>query len=469
MTTVLIVAHVLGFVSSIAALRSSRTSQGAIAWIVALNTFPWVVVPAYWMLGQSRFKGYVSARSSGDHRFRTALSWVHTRIEPFVREMPPDTGRLDALERLARMPFTSGNHARLLINGEATFRSIFDGIDAARAYVLVQFFIVHDDGLGRDLQQRLIAKARTGVPVFFLYDEIGSYSLPRSYLRALRHGGVHVSSFHSSQAFTHRFQIVFRNHRKVVVVDGKVGWLGGHNVADVYLGAQTKLGRWRDTHLCLEGPAVLGLQLSFMEDWFWATREMLDLEWNPRECPSPNQKVLILPSGPADSCETASLMVHHAINSARTRFWIASPYFVPDEGVQQALHLAALRGVDVRVLIPENPDHWLVYLSAYAFVGDMIRSGVHVHRYGPGFLHQKVFLVDDWLSGVGSVNVDSRSFRLHFEITALTLGKEFASEVETMLQNDLAQSREMTLKELERRPWRWRVASSAAYLTAPVL
>jgi cardiolipin synthase len=356
----------------------------------------------------------------------------------------------------------------LLVDGPATFASILAGIDAAREFVLIQFYIVRDDELGREIRDHLIAKSRAGVRVYFLYDEVGSHQLPAAYGETLEAGGVQFRAFHSTRGSGNRFQLNFRNHRKIVVVDGRVGWVGGHNVGDEYVGRDPRAPKWRDTHVRIEGPAALELQLSFVEDWRWATDETLDLAWEPHAAADGDATVLIVPSGPADRLETASLMFQQAIHTARTRIWIASPYFVPDEAVLAALHLARLRGVEVRVVIPDEPDSLLVAYSTWAFVGPLLESGVEFWRYEPGFLHEKVFLVDDLLAGVGTANFDNRSFRLNFEVTALVVDRAFAAALQGMFEADLARSRAMTLDEVRARPWWFRALARAAYLTAPI-
>ena len=214
--------HVLGFVSSIHAVMSARTSQGSIAWAVVLNTFPYLAVPAYWVLGRSQFDGYVTARREGDLDLGSLVGEAAARLEA-LRLSPEETPpAARAAERMVDLPFLRGNAVDLLIDGEDTFASILGGIDRARDYILFQFFIVKDDQLGREIQSRLIAKAREGVRVYFLYDEVGSYALPRRYKNELRDAGVQVYDFHTQQGPRNRFQINFRNHRKVVVVDG--GW-----------------------------------------------------------------------------------------------------------------------------------------------------------------------------------------------------------------------------------------------------
>ena len=463
------VAHTLGILSSIDALMSTRTAPGAVAWIDSLSTFPYVTVPVYWVFGRNRFNGYVIGRREDDSRLYRELASKMALVEEHATDLPSDQPKLDVLQHLAKLPLLGGNRAELLIDGEAAFDSMLAGIDNARHYLLVQFYIVRDDTLGRELKRRLEARARAGVRVHFLYDEIGSYRLPRRYIAELRAAGVEVRPFHSTQGSGNRFQLNFRNHRKIIVADGQHGWVGGFNVGDEYLGRDPRIGQWRDTHMKVSGPAVFSLQLSFLEDWHWASGELLDFEWQPAPAAANGVPVLMLPSGPADRFETASLMVQHALASARTRAWITSPYFVPDESVLNALKLAALRGVDVRVLIPERPDNLLTWLAAYAFIGPLLEAGVHVHRYQAGFLHGKTLLIDDSGAAVGTVNLDNRSFRLNFEITAWVLDEAFGGDMARMFEADFARSREMSLDELRALPWWFRAASRAAHLTAPVL
>ncbi len=464
---IIAIAHILGVFSSVSALMATRTSQGAIAWIVALNSFPLITVPAYWIFGRNKFKGYVTARHALDDQHDEQIEIVRRLVEPF-RFKPENKQGTMAGEKLAQLPILGSNAVDLLIDGEQTFDSIIEGIDQAREYILVQFYIIHDDGLGQRLKGALLDKVRQDVRVFLLYDEIGSHSLPKSYLEEMRSAGIAVHSFQSTRGSSNRFQLNFRNHRKIVVVDGKAGWIGGHNVGDEYLGKNPKFGRWRDTHVKITGPAVLEMQVSFLEDFHWATDTVPDVAWKPVPAPEGDAAVLILPSGPADDLETASLMYQQAIHGAQQRIWIASPYFVPDESVLSALHLAALRGVEVRILIPDVADKKLVYYSAYAFVGELLREGIEIYRYLPGFLHEKVFLIDDRVAGIGTANFDNRSFRLNFEITALIVEQGLTTEVEKMFQEDFAQSEKMTVQDVESKPWWFKMLARASYLTAPI-
>ena len=329
---------------------------------------------------------------------------------------------------------------------------------------------MHDDQLGRELKERLIARANDGVRVYFLFDEIGSIGLPATYLRELRAAGVQIFPFHTRKGMGNRFQLNFRNHRKIVVVDGQSAWVGGHNVGDEYLGKNLKIGHWRDTHVRIDGPGAIGAQLSFAEDWHWATDEIPeDLNWSAESPPGGDKMVLVIPSGPADELETASLMFTQAINAATRRIWIASPYFVPDDAVVQAIQLAGLRGVDVRILIPEKSDSTVVTLAAYSFFDQVTATGARIYRYDGGFLHQKVALIDDRAATIGTANFDNRSFRLNFEVTAVVVGPEIAAEVERMFEQDFENSRLMEASEYEDKPLWFRFAVRLARLSAPVL
>ncbi len=467
--TFLFIIHVLGLLSAFKAIMESRTAQGAIAWVIFLVTVPIVAVPAYWILGRSRFKGYTKAREYVEKAGSDVLDRLRREMGEYRHSSLDGRHAVTVAEALADTPFTHANEVELLIDGEATFESILSGIARAKSYVLFQFFIVHDDELGRRVQRQLIQKARSGVPVYFLYDEIGSHSLDRDYLEELRSAGVRVSAFGTRRGWKNQFQLNFRNHRKVVVVDGKAAWIGGHNVGDEYLGKDPRFGHWRDTHLRFAGPAVLGAQLSFAEDWYWATKSLIpQLDWTPRPSSKGDASILVIPTGPADAMETAELMFLHAIDVAREQLWIASPYFVPDDAIVHALQLAGLRGVDVRILIPDKPDHLIVWLSAFSYFNEAGKTGVRFYRYRDGFLHEKVMLIDHQVVTVGTANFDNRSFRLNFEITTVVEEEEFARRVEAMFLDDFAHSELQPIDLVDRKPYWFRVAVRLARLSAPI-
>lgn len=457
--------YIAAIAGSIHAARTARTPQGAVGWVVFLLAVPFLAVPIYLILGHHRLKGYLIARRE--------TSRVVEAIRDFGKRHAPDpdslTMNLGPFEYCADLPVVKGNSGTLLIDGPVAFDEIFAAIDAAESYVLAQFFIIHDDELGRAFQDRLIAAAQRGVTVRLLTDAVGSMGLPESYYAKLRDAGVNVVDPKKTRGPRFRFQINYRNHRKTVIVDGHVGFTGGLNVGDEYVGRSTVFGHWRDTHIKLIGPMVKQLQLIFVEDWHWSTNEaLLDaLHWLPHEDKT-DAVGLIVATGPGDASETGSLLFFSAIAAAQDRIWIASPYFVPDIDILTALRHAALRGVDVRVLVPDVIDHRIPWLAAFAYFDEIIESGVRIFRYTNGFMHQKVFVVDDTLAAIGTTNLDNRSFRLNFENMALFFDQRMAAEVDEMLRTDFSHSFELT-ELLESQPPHIRYGAPVARLFAPLL
>lgn len=473
-TEVLAVVAALLYILSIAfaleAIMKARTSQGAIAWTISLFAIPFIALPCYLVFGRNKFDGYLEQRSEIERVSRDLVKRTSDSVEQHVMPITGDSLLYTGLFNLARMPATQGNKVDLLIDGEQTFDSILTGLKAAREYIMFEFYIIRDDDLGKRLGRVLSEKAKAGVKVFLLFDEIGSRQFRRTRLcRSLETSGVRVASFNTTQGRRNRFQLNFRNHRKIVVVDGEAAWIGGHNIGDEYLSKNKRIGHWRDTHTKVQGPAVLGAEIVFATDWRWATREPINLNLEFAAKTQGTSNVLVFPSDPATEYEEASLMYHQMIVDARKRIWIASPYFVPDRGIISALQLAALRGVDVRIIIPDEPDGPFVGMANWSYTKELMPVGVKVYRYQDGFMHQKVFLMDDYISGVGTANFDNRSFRLNFEITLLVDDPQFSEKVETMLQTDMARSRQVTSEELAAKPFWFPLAMGIARLFSPVL
>jgi cardiolipin synthase len=446
------------------AIVSARTSQGAVGWVVFLMAAPYVGVLVYLFLGHHRYRGYMISRRSS----KRVIEGVRHYASAHAPQVVP---RIDPLpfEKIADLPAVRGNALTPLIDGQATFDAIFAAIDAAERYVLVQFFIVHDDEIGRAFQDRLTAAAARGVQVRFMADAVGSKSLPSAWLDTLRHAGVTVADPANGQRPRQRFQINFRNHRKTVVVDGQVGFIGGLNVGDEYMGRDPTFGPWRDTHLEMRGPVVSQLQLVFVEDWHWAEGTLLfdELNWAPTEAEA-DTTALLVPTGPADTMETGALFFFAAIAAARERVWIASPYCVPDTDILTALKHAALAGRDVRVLVPEVIDHHIPWLAAFAYFDELREAGVQIWRYQRGFMHQKVVLVDDDFAAIGTTNLDNRSFRLNFEAMVVGFDADFAGSVAAFLTADFGHAI-LSETPLTAQPARVRYGAPIARLFAPLL
>lgn len=464
--TLYVLNYGLALVCAVREIMNSRTSQGTIAWLISLLVLPFPTTFIYLVFGWKLFDDYAESQSHSGRSWRLARSDDLRIIDAEgAKEWP-------VLNRVAELPFLYGNAANLLIDGEATFASIIDGIRRAEEYILIQFYIIRDDDLGRRFAHALIERAKAGVKIYLLYDDAGSHQLPRSYKQRLRKAGVSIYSFNHRHPYLRLYgltRINYRNHRKNVVVDGREAWVGGHNVGDEYLGRDPKFGRWRDTHVHVTGPAALACALMFREDWHWATGEELPARY-PSNIPTPgDQPILVMPTGPADKLEDCSIAFTEVISRARERLWIVSPYFVPGIEVQTALYAASMRGVDVRILLPEKADHLLVWLASYAHADQMVEHGIKVHRYEGGFLHQKVILVDEEIAGVGTVNFDYRSFNINFEVTLWFTGSQMIDNIKEMLDVDFASSRLTTETNLKRRSYFFRLACQGARLFSPIL
>jgi cardiolipin synthase len=306
-----------------------------------------------------------------------------------------------------------------------------------------------------------VERAKAGVRVLFLYDEVGSLGLSDGYLEQMRQAGVLVSGFKTTRGRGNRFQVNFRNHRKLIVADGHTGFIGGLNLGDEYY-------KYRDTHLRIRGPAAQHILYSFSQDWYWATGQLPGLKHSLPETPG-SQAVAIASTGPADPEPRCSVLFVTLINMAQRRLWIASPYFVPDEACVRALQAAALRGVDVRVLIPDQADKRAVELASFTYYTEMLDTGVQLFRFRDRFMHQKVILVDDTVAGVGTVNLDNRSLYLNFESTALVADPGFVGEIDTMLSRDLERSNPVGREQYCDRSLGFRFLARLARLAAPLL
>ena len=465
--------YILGIAFALDAIWQGRTAQGTIAWIVALIFVPMVGIPLYLLFGSRRFHGYRLARRRGDARLNALGHQIRHSLMPFASRANTIT---QPLYNFFRLPMTHGNQCQLLINGEQTFAAMEHAIQQASHSICVQFYIVRDDTTGQRLADALSEKAQQGVQVYFLYDEIGSHGLKNSFLTTMADAGIRISRFNALQ-LRHRLQINFRNHRKLMLIDGEQCFIGGINLGDEYLHQNN---HWRDTHLQIRGPSALTFQLSFIEDWYWATQYLPRLKWQPlpandlansdltsneSNSETNNSAVMCINTGPADSQESASLFFSHLIHQAKNRVWIATPYFVPDIATLSALRLAALKGLDVRVILPANTDKWLVQQAMGSYVEELSPCGVQFYSYQPGFMHQKVLLIDQHWSSIGSANLDNRSLRINFEANALICDEKFATQVETMLKQDLEQSLPMAVDSSRIK----RLLTKTARLSAQIL
>ncbi|MEP3047370.1 MAG: cardiolipin synthase [Roseibium sp.] len=458
--------YILAAICSIREVMNSRTSQGSVAWLLSLFFLPYAAVPLYFIFGWRSFSDYakIQATLGRRERARRADELGLTDFEE-TRDWP-------VLSRVAGVPFLAGNSSELLIDGDATFAAIKSGIARAKKTILFQFFAIHDDELGREMAEALIKRAKEGITVYFLYDDVGSHSLPGSYLSKLSDAGVKVCGFNENHRFLKimgPMRLNYRNHRKLVVIDFREAFVGGHNVADQYVGRDPKFGHWRDTHVRIAGPAAIACSLSFVEDWLWASDELITLP-PLTEIPLPgDEPVLVMPTGPADKLEECAIAFVETAAQAKERFWIATPYLVPSLDVQTALCAAAMRGVDVRILMPKKRDHWTVWLASHAYEDTLVQRGVKVYRYTDGFMHQKVTLMDDELVSIGTVNFDNRSFQINFEMTLWFTHERMISNVARMLETDFKNSKLTWPDAFQSRSYVFQVLAHGARLLSPIL
>lgn len=436
---------ILGLLVARAAITTARTPQGATAWVVFLVSFPLLAIPTFAIFGS------VS-------RLRTGSDLEHAAVA-----LVKGTGRLGQITGIAGIPITENNTVELLIDGEETFKAMFEAIDGASREVLVQFYIIRADQVGNALRDRLIAAARRGVEVRVLCDALGSLFLGMSYVRALQAEGIKFQGTTGPHRALGRIAFNFRNHRKAVIVDGTIGFTGGINVGQEYIDGGKKFDSWRDTHLQFSGPMVTQLRDLFASDWQDITgEEFPDLDVG---YPSGVTRGLVTGFGATDELERGSLLLCGLIGLASRRLWIATPYLVPHTDLLTALQLAALRGVDVRILIPKSSDNILAWYASRSTTRDLSKAGISVYEYLPGFMHSKVMLIDDDLASVGTINLDIRSALLNFEETALIEDEVFAEQVETMLEADFARSKPVSVPG----PFHVRALAPIARLFGPLL
>ncbi|TYC50397.1 cardiolipin synthase [Rhodobacterales bacterium] len=478
-TVVDVVANNLGLVAAFVALMyatamvcavrevmNSRTSQGSIAWLLSLFFLPYITVPLYFVFGWRSFSDYARIQSTLGRQERAR------RADELGLTDHVETRDWPVLSRVSGIPFLAGNTVDVLIDGDATFAAIKEAIARAQHVIFFQFFTVHDDSLGREMADALIARAREDVRVYFLYDDVGSHGLPHSYRNRLKEAGVEVCGFNEKHKFLRLLgpmRLNYRNHRKLVVIDYREAFVGGHNVADQYVGRDKWFGHWRDTHARVDGPASVPCALSFVEDWLWASGEQIDIP-QVNEIPMPgDESVLVMPTGPADKLEECAIAFVEAAARATRRLWLTTPYLVPSLDVQTALCAAAMRGVDVRILLPEKRDHWAVWLASHAYENILVQRGVKVYRYTDGFLHQKVLLMDDDLVSIGTVNLDNRSLQINFELTLWFTHARTIGKVEKMLEADFEKAKLTWPEDFSSRSYVFQVFAQGARLLSPIL
>lgn len=446
--------------------REYRSPQKAVTWIIISFIFPFIGYLQYYFIGKE-----YSCILHAHPKEKTKLARIKEKLidrcnRPMSEELLDQTLLQNdtlhtTLKKIVSLPINVGNETIVYSEGEQAFEAMLESIARAKHHIHIQFYIIRDDQLGTKFQQLLIRKAQERVKVRFLYDRVGSRRLGKTYLKQLQEAGVEIGCFSPILSAFIGKRINYRNHRKILVVDGKIGYFGGLNIGDEYVGKKPKIGYWRDTHFCLKGDAVLWIQYTFLTDWYFVKGQLLtDSVYFPLQESEGRELLQIVKSSPD---ETILQLIFFLINSAKKRIYIESPYFIPDPGILLALKTAVSRGVDVQVIIPTMPESNLVYCATLSYAYELMEAGVRFHCYKKGFIHAKVMITDN-LACSGTANMDMRSFYDQFEINAVFFDEKVVDRLVQDFYRDKSDSEEIILSEIKNRPWLQKVREALARL-----
>lgn len=451
-----------------------RRPDKAVAWLAVLFILPVVGFVMYYFLAKSYSRRRRAKRKSGRmikemRRDMRRLSRLLKPGDKEPREIEKDERLFGLLSNLPEAPITKCNEVEFYYDGREAYDAILEAMEQAKDHIHAEFYTIREDGIGLRFQEMMIKKAREGLDVRLLYDGIGSMDLPERYVRRLAEAGVQTGCFLPPLFALIDKRLNYRNHRKIVVTDGLVGFLGGINVGDEYLGLDKRLGYWRDTHMRVAGDAVYYLQHTFAKDWYFVKGELLrDGRYLPEHDCTGDDLVQIVNSGPDAHWDTILELYFSSIAAAKNRIFITTPYFIPEPSINMALKTAAISGVDVRIILPSVPDTRIVYWASMSYLEELMQAGVRFYLYEKGFIHAKSMVVDEKLATVGTANMDMRSFFSNFEQNAVLYDRHLIRRLSGQFLLDLRESREVSLEEFERRS-RWqKVKEIGARLLSPL-
>lgn len=453
-------------------LLRKKEPASTFAWIIVLLAFPLVGIVLFWYLGRDRVRRPVRHRVSVNAPMRSRIGDRISGQSPqrraerdaLILAQPEELqGVMRLAARMGRGEIRGGNRVELLLGAPRTYECLIEAIESAREHVHLEYYIFRPDQTGRRFLAALEAAARRGVEVRLLYDGYGSAGLGPA-CRALRKAGGRATPFFPLDPIRRAATINLRNHRKAAVIDGRIGFVGGVNIGDMFV-------PWRDLHLRIEGPAVADLQAVFVEDWYFAARQDLTSESVFPEIARHEEGsiVQLVESGPDERIESIHRVFFAAIASARRTVWITTPYFVPDRAVLVALQTAALRGLDVKLIVPRASNHRVTFHAGRSFYDELLSAGVQIHEYLDGMLHTKAMVVDDRFATVGSANLDVRSFRLNFELIALLYAPADVMKLAQIFEEDLARTDTVKLDAWRARSLLTRIKEGFGRLVSPIL
>jgi cardiolipin synthase len=454
-----------------------KKPSSTLIWVMVINFIPIVGFLLYILLARDYRKVKLFSLKEKQDSF---IKLVANAQAEFIREGQFQFGddRIAEYDDLVTMNLkqdesflTQDNDIRLFYSGDEKFGSMLEDMENAQRSIDVQYYIFRMDTIGNQIVEMLERKVKEGVRVRFLYDSLGSRGIRRKHRRRFTAAGIKHASFFPSLLPHLNFRINYRNHRKIVVIDDKIGYVGGFNVGDDYLGRYKNIGPWRDTHARIQGLGVLGLKIRFLKDWYYASGEKYyeENEVTAERNPSGNCAIQIVTSGPDTKFTNIKNAMLRMITNAKKEIYVQTPYFIPDEGMLDAFKTAILADVQVHIMFPSNPDNFLVYGATTSYIGELVMMGARAYAYKKGFLHTKVMLVDDLVSTVGSANMDIRSFSLNFEANAFFYNEAINKELKEQFERDLEDCMELT-PELYAARSKWMKAKEAVFrLFSPIL
>jgi cardiolipin synthase len=475
----LVFLYTLSILGGVKVITQTTQPAKALGYLMLLFFLPGIGLLVYLMIGENRRVNKIYDRKlwRDIKRYEQVKARIRRKslenLQTHAEALAPYNNVIHLLLKDTLSPLTLHNEVQLLWNGENKFPAVIKALKAARHHIHMEYYIFENGVVGDEIKAILMEKAREGVQVRFVYDDFGSKDIKRRWLHGLRASGVEVFPFYRVRFFANRLN--YRNHRKIIIVDGRVGFVGGINISDRYSNDVPKPGKerqyWRDTHMQVRGSAVYSLQYLFLSDWSFACGQDVEFHENffPRQNVQGQTLVQIASSGP-DSLNPTIMMANNAIiHNAKQYVYITTPYFIPNESVYDAIRTAALGGLDVRMLVPLHSDSWLVNRAASAYYEDLLTCGVKIYRYRKGFVHAKTLVVDDSLAMVGSANMDNRSFELNFETNALVYDRAVAIQLKEQFLVDLEDSDLLDAERWGRRKGFTRLQESVARLLSGVL
>ncbi|MEG0439481.1 MAG: cardiolipin synthase [Solibacillus sp.] len=471
--------YALNFLFALFVVFISRKSpSSAWAWLFVLFFIPIVGFVFYLLFGRNlRKKNFVRWMTINQNESLPVFKEQQKKIDENTYEFPNAVTKEH--QQLIQMNvdynqalLSAHNEVEIFSEGMDKFTALIKDIEQAKQSIHMQYYIFKMDKVGRSIYDALVLKAQQGVEVKVIYDDLGSRKLMKKHFQELIDAGGEVEAFFSSYFTLLNPRINFRNHRKLVILDGQIGYIGGFNVGEEYAGLDEKIGYWRDTHLKIQGHSVYSMQAHFIFDWHQARNEMLeqtDMKYFPSFHVENLLPVQIVSSGPDTEYESIKNSYIRMILSAKRYIYIQSPYFVPDEAFLHAIQIAASSGVDVRIMTPAVTDHPFVYGANSAYGGEMLRHGGRIFRYEKGFLHAKMMVIDDEITMIGTANIDVRSFSLNFEINAILFDEALTIKCRTLFEQDQQNSFEMTPALYEQRSNWTKVREAVSRLISPIL